>query len=116
MRGTSWQAGLAVSAPCHVSFESAIDRPALEALYGATKGSEWRDSTNWLSAAFLADWRGFTTDSSGRVTNPELRDNGVSGTSPAELAELSNLREVGLRENQLSRWAGLRTARGPGGD
>jgi len=40
----------------------ATDRAALEALYDATDGPNWTDSTNWRTDAPLGDWFGVTTD------------------------------------------------------
>ena len=49
------------------------DREALVALYNATGGPNWRNNHNWLSNAPLGQWYGVTTDSSGRVTELDLR-------------------------------------------
>ena len=38
------------------------DRAALEALYDATSGPDWTDSTSWKTSAPLGEWYGVTTD------------------------------------------------------
>ena len=70
------------------------DRAALEALYRATGGREWKIQTNWLSSRPLGDWHGVTTNSLGRVTFLDLESNRLSGSIPPELGDLTNL--VGL--------------------
>ena len=67
------------------------DRAALAALYDATGGSSWLDSSNWLSDLALDDWYGVTTDDQGRVVALDLSDNRLSGEIPAELGRLSRL-------------------------
>ncbi len=76
------------------------DRQVLEALYHATDGPGWTDSTNWLTDAPLSAWFGVTTDDDGRVEALELRGNGLSGPIPAEVGQLSRLMGLGLG----SRW------------
>ena len=78
------------------------DRQALEALYRATNGPEWTDSTNWLTDAPLSEWFGVTTDASGRVTGLELADNGLSGPLLGALGELANLQTLSLWRNELT--------------
>ena len=81
---------------------SCAERDALEALYHATDGANWTDSTNWLSEEPLSEWFGVTTDSSGRVTRLELRRNRLNGQIPAELADLQRLERLRLNLNSLS--------------
>ncbi len=78
------------------------DRAALVALYEATDGPSWTNKENWLSTAPLDEWYGVTTDSNGRVTVLNLRDNNLQGTLPVQLARLTNLRWLNLYVNQLT--------------
>ena len=75
------------------------DREALVAFYKATDGENWRDSTNWLSAAPLGEWRGVTTDDAGRVTELNLVKKDLRGEIPAEVGKLANLRKLALAFN-----------------
>ena len=95
---TVW-AGLAADAAGQGS--AATDRAALEAIYRTTSGDDWTNNTNWLSSAPLEDWHGVeVTD--GRVTRLRLGGwdeavgrvvgNGLTGSLPAELGSLSQLR------------------------
>ncbi len=77
------------------------DREALEALYHATGGPDWRNRTNWLTAAPLSEWYGVTTDGNGRVTSLGLSHNGLSGTIPPALGQLARLERLGLGGNEL---------------
>ena len=73
----------------------ATDRVALEALYDATDGPNWTDSTNWKTNAPLGEWLAVRTDTDGRVTELRLENNGLAGQIPTELGSLSNLRSCG---------------------
>ncbi len=75
------------------------DRAALEALYDATGGQDWIDSTNWKTSAPLGAWHGVTTDAAGRVTRLDLSDNGLMGPLPAALGRLQHLEELYLSYN-----------------
>ena len=77
----------------------ASDRAALEALYDATGGAGWTDSTNWKTTAPLREWRGVTTDRAGRVTELHLYDNGLAGLIPPALGNLADLRSLRLPYN-----------------
>ena len=78
------------------------DRDALVALYNATGGPDWTHNDNWLSDESLADWYGIDADSEGRVTGIRLRDNGLTGTLPAALGDLAELRFLHLHDNELT--------------
>ena len=80
----------------------ADDRAVLEALYGATGGASWRNSTNWKTSAPLAQWHGVATDAEGQVTGLNLADNGLAGAIPAALGNLVNLEYLGLDGNGLT--------------
>ena len=78
------------------------DRAALEALYDATGGAGWTDSTNWKTSAPLDDWYGVTTDADGRVSQLDLSWNGLTGPIPVELGGLVNLQRLELFSNDLT--------------
>ena len=85
-----------------------VDRKALVALYHATGGESWYDSTNWLTDRSLDEWQGVKTDSTGRVAQLFLYRNNLNGEIPAELANLSNLTSLAIWESsQGSSWKGL---------
>ena len=77
------------------------DRDVLVALYHATDGPNWINSTNWLSDTPLDDWHGVRV-SNGRVTALYLSENNLRGQISPELAQLTNLEALGLRDNQLT--------------
>ncbi len=79
----------------------ASDRDALVALYNATDGPNWTNSTNWLSDEPLGDWHGVTV-AGGRVTELALGGNQLTGSLPSELGNLTSLQYMSLRDNQLT--------------
>ena len=79
-----------------------MDRAALLALYEATDGPNWTDSSNWGSDAPLADWHGVRTDGHGRVTGLTLERNNLTGTLPAALGHLDALTVLALGGNRLT--------------
>ena len=80
----------------------ATDKAALVALYDATGGANWTNSTNWKTTAALSAWYGVSTDANGRVRLLSLYVNELSGEIPAELGGLTNLMTLYLSQNQLS--------------
>ena len=91
------------------------DREALIALYHATDGPNWTDSTNWLSDAPLGEWYGVRTGADGRVTELLLSTNRLSGPLPTELGTLTGLRRLLLGANranraEVPRWLGNLTS------
>ena len=90
---------LGVVAPASAQNSVATDTAALTAFYNATNGANWTDNTNWGIAPALSTWHGVTTDSDGRVTELELDGNGLSGTLPTELGDLTELASLRLNGN-----------------
>ena len=78
------------------------DRAALMALYEATNGKNWKNSTNWGTDERFASWHGVTTDYAARVVSLHLYSNNLTGPIPTELDRLSNLRVLHLYSNNLT--------------
>ena len=95
-----WGAG--VDALAQDNAGVATDRAALVALYNATAGESWTKNTNWLTDAPLEDWHGVGTNEQGRVASLSLNHNGLTGSIPPELANLTDLTELFLWGNRLS--------------
>ena len=78
-------AAISVSAPAgdaHAQGSVVTDRAALVALYNATGGLGWTNSTNWLTNAPVGEWFGVTTTASERVTALDLPGNGLTRVAP----------------------------------
>eukprot|EP00903_Cladosiphon_okamuranus_P008042 g7756.t1 len=78
------------------------DRDILLALYNATGGPRWHDSTNWERKTDLSDWRLVRLNDNLRVEKLRLDENNLRGPIPSELWHLSALKELNLSDNQLS--------------
>jgi len=79
----------------------AQDSLALVALFNSTAGASWTTKTNWLSGQPVSTWFGVTV-SSNRVTELILISNGLDGTLPSEIGDLTNLTYLDLENNNLS--------------
>ncbi len=82
------------------------DYQALRALYDATNGDSWQNNEGWNFSSptppnDLNDWFGVTVEN-GRVTVIELEENGLTGSIPSELGNLSNLDDLLLSSNNLT--------------
>jgi len=77
------------------------DRAVLETLYRALDGANWNRSTGWMTNTPLGDWYGVGVDGEGRVVRLQLTSNNLSGRIPAELGNLSGLRELDLAANAI---------------
>lgn len=76
------------------------ERDALERLYAAAQGTHWRVKTRWLEGN-PCRWHGVECVRGG-VTSIDLGGNGVRGTLPAELGNLSALRVLNIDESRIS--------------
>lgn len=77
------------------------DLPALESLYDATNGSDWTEDSGWFSDCEPCGWYGIDCDAENRVTTIILRDNGLTGFLPTEIAQLDRLELLALGRNQI---------------
>ena len=84
------------SANAHVD-----DSLALVALYGATAGVSWTNTSGWLQLP-LAQWHGVVLDSEGRVTEISLSSNNLTGQIPPEVGNMAELQVLYMPENKLS--------------
>lgn len=73
---------------------------ALEALFNSTGGPDWTSKPGWLVSNTPCSWFGVTC-TTGRVTVIELDDNNLTGSLPASLEDLSNLRRLSLWRNEI---------------
>ena len=82
--------------------QASADSAALMALYNATGGNSWTDSTNWGTDEPLDRWHGVRTDDAGRVVQLDLHVNNLTGPIPPELGALTNLDDLRLNSNNLT--------------
>ena len=97
-----WLAAIPQHEGTEVQCPPLSDRGILIALYDATGGPEWRNSSDWLTDAPLGEWYGVSTDAGGRVVGLDLQRNGLEGPIPAELGGLADVEELHLNRNQLT--------------
>ncbi|MDE2980795.1 MAG: Ig-like domain-containing protein [Gemmatimonadota bacterium] len=81
---------------------NAGDAAVLERLHESAGGTGWTRSDGWLAGQPLDGWYGVVTDSLGYVQELDLRRNGLSGTLPSTLGDLSRLTTLRIGGNTLS--------------
>ena len=81
---------------------SADQRAALVAIYDATDGPDWTRQTHWNSTEPIGDWHGVIANAAGCVTGLYLRNSGLSGAIPADIAQLKHLETLDLQNNELT--------------
>jgi Leucine-rich repeat (LRR) protein len=75
------------------------DSLALVALYNATGGASWNNSTNWLdSGQTINTWNGVTVVGE-RVTQINLYNRNLNGTLPSEIGNLTGLTSLTISQN-----------------
>ncbi len=101
---SSWASATASTAAEEVDPPPANpDRGVLGELHGATGGSNWTTSTNWLdSAVALNDWHGVTATPGDTVTELWLHSNNLTGSIPGSLGGLASLNTLNLGSNALT--------------
>ena len=84
-----------------VGADAAGVRVVLRALYDATAGPQWSDSTNWLGNTSVCLWHGIRCNHNSSVIALDLRSNSLSGTLPAEINGLVSLQSLNIAMNQF---------------
>ena len=107
VRGVGRGAAMIVATALSAQGRSALtvadpDRAVLVALYHAMDGPNWTYDPDWLSEARLASWHGVRVNAEGRVIGLSLPGNGLSGTIPPEVGDLTHLQTLYLDFNHLS--------------
>ena len=74
---------------------------ALLALYDSTNGPQWTVQTGWLQTTTPCSWHGVSCYL-GYVNALILSENGLTGSLPQEMADLTNLESLNLGYNGLS--------------
>ena len=76
------------------------DREVLASLYEATGGADWSRADGWLGDGALLEWHGVSLDSLGRVVRLDLSDNGLAGSLPGSLAQLTSMVSLDIDGNE----------------
>lgn len=74
-------------------------REALIAFYKATDGPNWNRNDNWMTNAPISEWYGVGVNRAGDVASLFLSYNGVRGTIPPVIGEFPGLRVLNLNGN-----------------
>lgn len=78
---------------------SEIEKNALNALYFSTNGNAWSNNTNWNTRFAAGMWYGVTTTENNVTQLNIFGENGLNGTLPEELGDLSNLELINISLN-----------------
>jgi len=92
--------------PCPIDCSIVPDFNALMALYNSTDGPTW-GGPGWNSGAAgldcdICSWTGITCNSNDRVIEINLNNQGLNGTLPVELEDLTELKVLNLGLNQIT--------------
>lgn len=84
----------------HYSGDRLTECQALVDLYISTRGDNWSDHINWLTASDYCEWR-FVTCENQRVRNLVIRRNNLYGSIPSSIGNLHQLQILYIGYNQL---------------
>ena len=76
------------------------DREALEAIYRATDGDNWRGNEQWLTDKPISQWQHVHVNENGRVEQICLDGSNLNGTLPPEIDYLTELIILAIAGNE----------------
>src|SRR3954453_2654070 len=76
------------------------DSLVLVDLYKSTNGPSWVEQTNWLTINPVSTWFGITVTGT-RVTGIAFSENGMNGTIPSSIGNLTKLTVLSMVYNDL---------------
>jgi hypothetical protein len=82
--------------PLFLLLKQASDRLALESLFKSCGGAGWERKGGWMTEAELGEWEDVKVDAEGRVVKLRLQNNGMVGSIPSDIQQLSALRYLKL--------------------
>ena len=77
------------------------DYAALEALFLATDGKNWINTTGWLTDPVISNWHGVFVDGTDRVWALNLLDNNLAGSLPSEIGDFASLQYLDVSGNNI---------------
>lgn len=84
----------------HVAEIPTVECQTLETLYNTLGGDSWSTKTGWLQTNSPCSWSGVTCNG-GHVTALNLSNNGLTGSLPTKLRDLTKLSSLFLNDNSL---------------
>jgi hypothetical protein len=82
--------------PLFLLLKQASDRLALGSLSKSCGGADWERKGGWMTEADLGEWQGVKVDAEGRVNELLLPNNGLVGSIPSDIQQLSALQVLDL--------------------
>ena len=85
------------------SAKELTDQEILVKIYEGMNGPNWKESDreNWLSEKPIGEWKGITTNDSGRVIKLSIYGDSVHGLIPAEIGGLTELEDLHIFSRNL---------------
>lgn len=76
------------------------DKVALEAVYNSLNGPNWNNNDYWMENDLICEWYGVICDDDGEnVIGLDLENNGLEGSLPTEMFDLTSLTTLNLKMN-----------------
>jgi len=95
------------SKTCSDSANAAIQESSqlgmLQKFFHSTNGNDWTNNAGWTSSTDPCNgWYGVQCDTNGKVSSIELENNGLNGSPSSAIFQLTSLRFLNLKDNQIS--------------